>query len=211
MNKALLTLFAAAATALGADLPYKVDFEKAQPGSVPEDFLVLDGAFAVKEQGGNKVLELPGAPLDTFGLLFGPSLKENATVSARIFGEAKGRRYPTFDVGLNGVGGYRLRVSPGKKQLELFRSDTLKKSVPLEWKPGQWTHLKLTVLKASESTWIVSGKVWQEGTVEPAQAAIQHEDTEAPPAGRASVFGSPYSGAPIRFDDLAVEAALPPK
>src|SRR5438874_13641621 len=52
---------------------YENNFEKAEVGKVPEDFLVLDGAFTVKEEGGNKFLELPGAPLDTFGLLFGPT------------------------------------------------------------------------------------------------------------------------------------------
>ena len=41
------------------------------------DLLVLDGAFAVKAEGGNKFLELPGAPLDTYGLLFGPTVSAN--------------------------------------------------------------------------------------------------------------------------------------
>ena len=40
---------------------------------MPEDLLVLEGAFVVKAEGGNHFLELPGAPLDTFGLLFGPT------------------------------------------------------------------------------------------------------------------------------------------
>lgn len=71
---------------------YENNFEQAAVGSVPADFLVLDGGFAVKEEGGNKFLELPGAPLDSFGALFGPTQKSNVAVSARINGTNKGRR-----------------------------------------------------------------------------------------------------------------------
>ena len=83
---------------------YENNFDKAELNKVPDDFLVLDGQFAVKEEGGERFLELPGAPLDTFGVLFGPTEKEGDAVSARIFGTGKGRRYPTFAVGLNGQG-----------------------------------------------------------------------------------------------------------
>src|SRR4051812_32447324 len=94
---------------------YENNFEKAEVGKVPEDFLVLDGGFAVQQESGNKFLELPGAPLDTFGLLFGPTETNNVSASARIFGTGKGRRFPAFAVGLNGVGGLKLQVSPAKK------------------------------------------------------------------------------------------------
>src|SRR5205807_3151639 len=107
---------------------YENDFEKTELNKVPDDFLVLDGQFAVKEEGGNKFLELPGAPLDTFGVLFGPTEKEGNAVSARISGTGKGRRYPTFAVGLNGQGtsAYKLQVTPAKKALELFKGDEVK-------------------------------------------------------------------------------------
>jgi hypothetical protein len=32
---------------------------------------------------------------------------------------------------------------------------------------------------------------------------ISHTDKTEVPAGRASIWGAPYSGTPIRFDDLA--------
>src|SRR5947208_7508729 len=117
---------------------YENDFEQSELDKVPGDFLVLDGQFAVKEEGGNKFLELPGAPVDTYGVLFGPTEKEGIAVSARIFGTAKGRRYPTFAVGLNGQGAaaYRLQVSPAKKALELFKGDEVKATVRYEWKSG---------------------------------------------------------------------------
>src|SRR5436189_6012641 len=79
---------------------YENNFEKAEVGKVPADFLVLDGGFVVKEEGGNKFLELPGAPLDTFAVQFGPTESSGVAVSARINSTSKGRRYPTFGVGL---------------------------------------------------------------------------------------------------------------
>src|SRR6184192_2726681 len=102
---------------------YENDFEKTGLNKVPDDFLVLDGQFAVKEEGGNRFLELPGAPLDTFGALFGPTATDGHAVSARVFGTGKGRRYPTFAVGLNGQGtsAYRLTGSPAKRCVELFK------------------------------------------------------------------------------------------
>src|SRR6266705_5565560 len=122
----LLTGLAFGTFAQQAKPLYENDFEQAALDKVPDDFLVLDGQFAVKEEGGNKFLELPGAPLDSYGALFGPTETEDISVSARIFGTGKGRRYPTFGVGLNGQGtsAYRLQVSPAKKALELFKGDT---------------------------------------------------------------------------------------
>src|SRR2546423_15410657 len=84
---------------------YENNFEKAEVGKLPEGFLALDGGFVVKEETGNKVLELPGAPLDSFSVQFGPTESSDIAISARIRGTAKGRRYPTFGVGLNGVAG----------------------------------------------------------------------------------------------------------
>ena len=96
---------------------YRNDFEKTEVGQVPQDFLVLDGAFSVKDENGNRLLELPGAPVDSFGVQFGPAETDNIALSARIRSTAKGRRFPSFGVGLNGVAGYKLQLSPAKKML----------------------------------------------------------------------------------------------
>src|SRR5687768_4410176 len=75
---------------------YENNFEKSDAGKVPEEFLILDGGFVVNQDQNNKFLELPGAPLETFGFLFGPTEKENVEVSARVYGTGKGRRFPSF-------------------------------------------------------------------------------------------------------------------
>lgn len=198
----ILALFALSATLMGQEAVYKNDFQSAEVGKIPKEFMVLDGGFTVAEEGGNKFIELPGAPLDTFGFLFGPTEKENRTVTARIFGTSKGRRAPTFNVGLGGVGGYKLQVSPAKKLVELYRGDSVKSSVPFEWESGKWTHLSLTLKKKSDSEWQIDGSVWPEGASEPPSPTIAFSDNEAPPSGRASIGGSPYATTPIRYDDL---------
>ena len=191
-------------TRAAEEAKYENDFEMAEVEAVPDDFLVLDGQFAVREEQGNKFLQLPGAPLDSFGFLFGPAIKENSVATARFFGAATGRRYPTFAIGLNGVGGYKVRVSPGKRMLELYKGDDVKTSVPLEWKPGKWTFLKISVVSTGENEWEVTGKIWQEGADEPTEPSITYTETERLPSGRAMISASPYSGKPIRFDDLKV-------
>ena len=77
---------ACAVSAFAETKLYENNFEQAALDKAPDDFLVLDGDFAVKQDNGNKVLELPGAPLDTFGVLFGPTTNsQRLPLSARIY------------------------------------------------------------------------------------------------------------------------------
>jgi len=183
---------------------FSADFEKLTTGKLPDDFLVLDGAFEIKEDGGNEFIELPGAPLETFGLLFGPAGTNDVAVSARIQSSTKGRRYPVFGVGLNGVGGYKMLVAPAKGELELFKGEERVASAKCEWKSGAWTDLCLQLRKAGSGEWRVEGKAWTAGATEPAMWMISFVEKTEPVAGRSSIWGSPFSGQPIRFDDLAV-------
>lgn len=183
---------------------YTNNFEQAKVGSVPDDLLVLDGGFTVQEEDGNKFLELPGAPLETWGVLFGPSEKAHVRVSARILGTAKGRRAPSFGVGLCGAGGYRLLLSPAKKQLEIFKGDEARVQIPIEWESGKWMSFTLEILKDNDS-WRVLGKVWNETL----SAVISCDEKEEPNQGKASIWGNPFSGTPIRYDDLSVLSLKP--
>jgi hypothetical protein len=149
--------------------------------------------------------ELPGAPLDSYAVQFGPAETENVTVTACIHGSAKGRRFPVFGVGLNGVAGYKLQVSPSKNALELYKDQELKASTGCEWKSGSWLSLRLQVRSAGSGIWRIEGKVWLKGSPEPSEWMITADEKEQPQAGRASVFGSPFAGTPIQFDDFKVE------
>lgn len=183
---------------------YQNDFEQAAPGKVPDDFLVLAGEFAVKEEGGQKFLELPGAPVEDFAVLFGPTEGSDIALSARIYATSKGRRFPAFGLGLNGVGGFKFQVAPAKKSVELYKGDEVLKSVPFAWPSGAWTQLRLQVRKIKAGEWTVEGKAWKQGEPEPAEWSISHNEKSEPAAGRALVSGNPFSGSPIRFDDLVV-------
>ncbi|MFO1514738.1 MAG: hypothetical protein U1F83_17815 [Verrucomicrobiota bacterium] len=193
------------ARAVHAEVVYSNDFAKAEAGKVPDELMVLGGEFVVKADGTNKFLELPGAPLDSFAVQFGPGEKENVAVGARIFGTAKGRRTPAFGVGLGGVTGFKLQVSPGKKTLELLKDQELKTSVSFDWKSGAWTQLRLQIRKPKDGEWKVEGKAWQAGEAEPKEWAFSFDEKEEPVPGKASVLGNPFSGTPIWFDDLVVE------
>jgi hypothetical protein len=192
-------------SSFGAEAPiYSNSFEKAEVGKVPEDMLVLDGDFAVKQDGTNKVLELPGAPLDTFGVLMGPTTNANVAVTARIFGTGKGRRYPTFGVGLNGAGGYKLKTAPSKNELELYKGEDVVATAPFKWRSGDWTQMKLQVRSSGAGQWTVEGKAWDASSKEPEKWDIIYSEKAEPTAGRASLSGSPYSGTPIHYDDIVI-------
>ena len=205
LSRFFLTLGLSALTAHATEPLYQTNFEKTELGKVPDDFLVLDGAFAVKEQGGNKFLELPGAPLDAFGFMFGPSARHGNEVIARMFGTKKGRRYPVFGVALNGVNGYRLQVAPAKRAIELLKGSTVVAKVPFRWAGGEWLRLALRVQQTSDVEWTISGKVWVDGKAAPAKPTITHKETKEPRNGKPSIWGSPYSGTPIRYDDIVVK------
>jgi len=201
----LLALGLASFSTQAADPLYQNNFEQSETGNVPDEFLVLDGNFAVKAESGNKYLELPGAPLDAFGFMFGPSARHGNEISARMFGTKKGRRFPVFGVALNGVNGYRLQVTPAKRAIELLKAGAVAAKVPFRWSGGEWLRLALRVEQTGDAEWTISGKVWADGKKAPAKPTLTYKETKEPRNGKPSIWGSPYSGTPIRYDDIVVK------
>ena len=206
---ATIAALAAIAQTPADKLLFKSDFESANADSVPEELMVLAGQFSVKEIDGNKALELPGAPLEDFGALFGPAESDGVAVRARVLSESTKRLVPRFGVGLNGVAGYRLLVAPSQHALQLLNDQQVVASAPFDWKSGTWTSLRLQIRKISESKWLIEGRAWADGNPEPKDWPIFFEVLETPPAGKASIWGAPYSGKPIFFDDLSVISLQP--
>ena len=215
MNSRAIFIIAAIVAVTGsADTPndkmlFKSDFESAKVGSLPEELMVLAGEFSVSDIGGNKALELPGNPLEDFGALFGPAESDGIAVRARVFSESSKRLAPRFGVGLDGVAGYRLLVAPGQNRLQLLKDQEAVASAPLEWKSGTWTWLHLQIREVSAGKWFIEGRAWADGSPEPNEWSISFEVSETPPAGKASLWGAPYSGKPILFDDLSVISLSP--
>jgi len=187
------------------------DFSDLPEGPIPEPFFVIQGEFEVKATGTNKLLELPGAPVDGHSVLFGPVTNANVALEARILSTAKGRRMPTFGVGLGGVAGYKLQIAPAKKMAELLLDTKVVASAPFDWKPGAWTRCKLQIRTMDDASWIVEAGAWTDGEPEPGRWLISLEAKEAPIAGQASVLGSPFSGMPIQYDDLRVTGVVQSK
>jgi hypothetical protein len=183
---------------------YVNNFENIAVGKAPEDLMILNGTFTVAQDAGNKFLELAPDPVDGDGLLFGPADVSAGEVTARIWAATSGRRFPEFGVGSNDAGGCKLIVVPALGVIELHEGDETKASAPFAWKTQTWTKLRLRISKAEDGKWKVQGKAWPEGAPEPGNWGVSFDDTQAPPAGRASAWGTPYSGKPIRFDDLGV-------
>lgn len=192
---------------LAAAPAYQNDFEKADVGAAPTDVQLLDGDFTVQSADGNRALQLPGDPLKDFGFLFGPEGLATADVRARIFAASSGQRKPEFGMGANGVGGYRLWIWPSENIAELRKGDAAIASAKFAWKSAAWTHLRLRVRSAGAGKWTIQGKAWPAGTPEPDQWPLSAEQSEALPAGRASAWGTPFSGKPLLFDDLSVRPA----
>ena len=183
---------------------YANGFDKIDVGPPPEELFVVNGNFEVAEVEGNRFLKLPGEPLQTFGLLFGPKGQVATEVAARIQGTNVGKTFPEFGVGANDTGGFRLWLLPGQDALEIRKEDVPKVRVPFKWQGGAWTHFRLRVSDAGGGKWRVQGKVWTAAAKEPGEWMIALDADAAPPAGQASVWGQPYAGTPIGFDDLAV-------
>ncbi|MFN7139237.1 MAG: hypothetical protein ACK4UN_07860 [Limisphaerales bacterium] len=205
MNALKITMAALALSSFLAhgEVLYTNSFDKAEIGKVPEELMVLDGQFAVQEEGGNKFLELPGAPTDTYTVMFGPTTNANVSVSARVYATSKGRRMPAFGVALSGVAGYKMQVAAAKKSIELFKGDKLVQTVDYDWKSGEWTSLQLAAVKKGDVV-SVEGKISQGNGKD---AVVTFEDSGSLTPGRASISGTPFAGTPIWFDDLAVVAA----
>jgi hypothetical protein len=202
----LAFIIACCLVAIGADNSnsYAINFEQTALGKPPDDMMILNGVFSVVEIDKNKCLELTADPLEGDGLLFGPKGLTTCTVSARVWGESTGRRFPEFGVGSNDAGGFKLVLVPGQGVLEIRRGDESKASVPCKWKNQTWTQFKLHVAKLGGDKFQIEGRAWPAGEAEPKTWMVSVATDSSPPAGRASIWGMPYSGKPIRFDDLAV-------
>ena len=55
---------------------HPLDFSKVKAGSEPESLFILDGAYSVQtDTKNNKILTLPGSPMENIGLIFGPRIR----------------------------------------------------------------------------------------------------------------------------------------
>ena len=151
------------------------------------------------------MLKLSPDPLIECGLLFGKSSKGPMIVEGRVFTAKKGRRsFPRFAMGVHGISGYRLRVVPAQKRIELVHNEEIVKTVDFAWESEKWCSMKLAFID-NEGAPKVQAWVWmsgQEPTQEPLLEFVGEKGTSS--QGKASLWGTPYSGKELLFDDLKV-------
>ena len=79
----------------------------------------------------------------------------------------------------------------------------------LQWESGSWLVLRLQSRKVKDGEIRIEGKYWKQGDAEPKDWQILSVETSEAPPGRPSVWGKPFAGTPIRYDDLVVTRAEP--
>jgi hypothetical protein len=179
-------------------------FENAPEGEALKDVVPINGTFVVKSFEGKKVLEIPGDPVDGYGMLFGPDGLTEATVSARVYATSTGKRMPEFGVGLGDTAGYRLWVMPMTGELQIVKGDDVVAKVSYAgWKSGEWMNLKFGV-EVRGGKILLEGKAWGVKDAEPSSWMVHVQENGEAVKGRASIWGSTYSSTPIRFDGLVV-------
>lgn len=188
-----------------ADSIYKNNFESYELNKFPDDMMEIDGLFKVnKNDQGKKHLEMASEPLTENAVIFGPSIKNSATLEVKVRGFKKRRSYPRFGIGLHGISGFRLRVVPSKNKIELVKNEEPVKSVPFEWNSEKWSNLRLQIEFSNDKS-LIKGWVWDDGSTPTLEPVITFSHDGTPGQGKASIWGTAYSGKVILFDDISLK------
>lgn len=213
MTKCLLGLLLATVLPLSAQEVKKVAItaDLWAEGAPPEEVFVVDGKIEIAAKDGNKALVIhPGTELVDASAQLGESASGSASIQARVFASKRGRSVPRFGVSAHGLSGYRVYVSPAKKQLELIKGDQTIANVPFTWTSETWVMMKLEVKKSGDG-WTITGSAWPATGAAPAEPMLKHEDKALKGQGKCAVWATPYSGTPVFFDDVTIEVEIAAK
>ena len=192
------------------DLPWTFDFED---GAVPAHWINATGKFAVRDEGGSKVLvklaENPFAFAKRTRPFFGSTDLSDYTVEAEV--RSKDIRRVMSDVGIVGqryelvlFGNHqRLELQPWQPEVER----TVKK--PFTWTKDTWYVLKLEVQTLDKGTVRARGKVWPKGEPEPAEWTIERVDPIGSLKGSPGIYADipnadPKGGSEVYYDNIKV-------
>lgn len=199
--------FSANANEASALKSFTFDCEAWAEGEPPKEVFVVEGDIKIASHDGSKTIKIESIPIVDATAQVGDSAAGTSVVQARIFASRKGRSVPRFGLSVHGMSGHRLLVNCAKKQIDLVKSEEVIASAPFVWTSEIWTNLKLGVTRTAEGNWKIEGKAWAQGTEEPKEALITHEEPAAKIKGngKVAIWGTPYSETPIYFDDIKVE------
>ena len=186
---------------------FEENFSSLEVGSEPENLFILDGAYAVSQEENDKRLTLPGSPVGDFGLLFGPRVRQkDLSLTFSFLATKQGRRYPALAAGLGGVRSYRFRFNAATKEILLFRQEDEIGKVAFQWESGVWWRVRFQAIPSGEQETRIRLKFWKRGEEEPAEWLVDMVDQNAFAGGKCALWGYPYAGTPVHFDDLKIES-----
>ena len=192
------------------DLPWTFDFEN---GAVPAHWINATGKYAVRDEGGSKVLvklaENPFAFAKRTRPFFGQTDLSNYTIEADV--RSKEVRRVMADVGIVAQR-YELVLFGNHQRLELQpwqpeTTRTVKKDFP--WTKDTWYVMKLEVQTLDGSNVRARGKVWPKGQPEPAEWTLERVDPIGSVKGTAGLYADvpnsdPKGGSEIFYDNIKV-------
>ncbi len=189
------------------NFPWNENFESMAEGSVPPWWVgAVAGKYQVASLDGQKVLAKPANEtlFKRMRIFIGAADSSNYTIEADI--RAPEKRRQMGDAGIIGQT-YSLVLFGNRQRLEMWpwQENTHRViSVPFEWKPDTWYHLKLRVQNQADGTTRVQGKAWKTGDPEPAAWQVDKVDDIPNRSGSPGLFADAQFGA--YFDNLKVTA-----
>src|SRR5262249_53940374 len=171
---------------------YSQDFEKLPDGAVPGGWVNTQGKFLVKTlKDGNKVLAKvtnKSSPLVARGNAYiGLPTDKDYTIECDVQGGKVNNDLPDMGIVANR---YTLFLSGNIQKLRLNSWEALPrvdKTIPFEWQPGVWYHLKLTVQEKNGGV-LVMGKCWRKGESEPSDWTITLVDPRPEMQGAPALY-----------------------
>ncbi len=204
-----------------AQLPYRQDFEKVPVGAVPGGWVNAQAKFAVEEVGPDKAKVLTKVNASPNPLLArsttyitGPS-STAYTIQCDMTGSMVGDKLPDMGVVANrylltldgktdtAAGGRTLRIVSWEAR------NRVNVAVPLNWAPGTWYALKLSV-EVTGGKGLVRGKAWDRTRPEPDKWTVEYTDPNPNVEGAAGLYGyitnagNPATASTIYYDNLIV-------
>ena len=200
-------LTAAARVRAYAELPWKEDFERIEPGKSPAGWVGGATRFSAQPKDAGKALVKPfmDQGIERSTLFIGPDSMSGYTIQADLMGSRKGRKRP--DMGLV-AGGYTLDLMGNHQRLQIrdWVEPRLEKTIDFVWEPDAWYTMKLRVdLRGDKAT--IRGKVWPAGSAEPSDWTIAVDDPMPIRQGSPGLYG--YSAADIFYDNIIVTRSEP--
>jgi outer membrane protein assembly factor BamB len=208
-------LQASARVRVAPRVPFEVDFETHELGSIPAGWIGVAGKTRVVEREGGRVLkklaEKPSVPFTRIRGYMAEPQRSGYTVQADLLGAPKGKRFkPDMGV-INSRYTFIMRgMAQGLRIVSWSPVPRIQKDVPFEWQTDVWYTVKFEVSPAEGKKAQVRAKVWPRDSTEPEEWHVELVDDYPNTAGSPGLYGystgttSKSNGTEIFYDNIRV-------